>query len=450
VFLAYFTEQPMSAYPEVAALTSHPFDHPAREAGDSVLLFSNRFFDPKEGARLYAERMEEYREVERVGFDGIMVNEHHNGPFCMQPRCNVTSAMLTGLTERVKIVQLGNPIPTWDNPVQLAEETAMIDMMSGGRLVAGIVRGGGNEQFANNTNPAFNRERFEEGHDLMVKAWTQPGPFRWEGNHYQLPVVNPWAVPLQDPHPRVWVPGVTSLETIIWAAEHRYPYVCLNTSEPDTLRIWKVYGDAAERVGYKAGEDLRGYLMRCHVQDDEELARTYAAEFEWMRGEFTGMSKPWLITPAGYSSVESRLARLRMMQEHALTARAAEEAGGEPRQKSDDPLFEAQIQKRRLLNSELQAGSVIAGTPKQAIERIRRWLEATRPSILFLWGNDGKVPHEDAMRCIQLLGEEVIPAVREIGEELGIHDPFDLDSPVSLATERGVPTPDASDWALTS
>jgi alkanesulfonate monooxygenase SsuD/methylene tetrahydromethanopterin reductase-like flavin-dependent oxidoreductase (luciferase family) len=440
----------MSAYPEEEALRTRPFDHPAREAGDSVLLFSNRFFDPREGARLYAERMEEYREVERVGFDGIMVNEHHNGPFCMQPRCNVTSAMLTGLTERVKIVQLGNPIPTWDNPVQLAEETAMIDMMSGGRLVAGIVRGGGNEQFANNTNPAFNRERFEEGHDLMVKAWTQPGPFRWEGNHYQLPVVNPWVVPLQQPHPRVWVPGVTSLETIVWAAEHRYPYVCLNTSEPDTLRIWKVYGDAAERAGYKAGEDLRGYLMRCHVQHDEERARANAAEFEWMRGEFTGMSKPWLITPAGYSSVESRLARLRMMQQHTLTARAAEESTEKPAEKSDDPLYEAGIQKRRLLNSELEAGSVIAGTPKQAIARIRRWMEVTRPSILFLWGNDGKVPHDEAMRCIQLLGEEVVPAVREIGEELDIHDPFDLDSPVSLATERGVPTPDASAYALTS
>jgi alkanesulfonate monooxygenase SsuD/methylene tetrahydromethanopterin reductase-like flavin-dependent oxidoreductase (luciferase family) len=190
--------------------------------------------------------------------------------------------------------------------------------------------------------------------------------------------------------------------------------------------------------------------MRCHVQDDEERARTNAAEFEWMRGEFTGMSKPWLITPAGYSSVESRLARLRMMQQHTLTARAAEESAQQPAEKSDDPLYEAGIQKRRLLNSELEAGSVIAGTPKQAIERIRRWLELTRPSILFLWGNDGKVPHEEAMRCIQLLGEEVIPAVREIGEELGIHDPFDLDSPVSLATERGVPTPDASAWALTS
>ena len=246
----------MSAYPEEAAMSLHPFDHPAREPGDTVVLFSNRFFDPMEATRLYAERKEEYLEAERVGFDGIMTNEHHAGPFCMQSRCNITSAMLAGITERVKIVQLGNPIPLWDNPVQLAEETAMIDCMSGGRLVAGIVRGGGNEQFSNNVNPAFNRERFEEGHDLLIKAWTQPGPFRWEGNHYQVPIVNPWAVPVQKPHPRVWVPGVTSFETVIWAAQHRYPYICLTTTLEETERIWKVYGDAAEEAGYTAGEDL--------------------------------------------------------------------------------------------------------------------------------------------------------------------------------------------------
>jgi alkanesulfonate monooxygenase SsuD/methylene tetrahydromethanopterin reductase-like flavin-dependent oxidoreductase (luciferase family) len=407
--IAYFTEQPMSVYPAEEALVHHPDDHPARDPGDTVLLFSNRYFDPVEGARLYAERREEYVEAERSGFDGIMVNEHHNGAFCMQPRCNITSAMLTGVTERVKIVQLGNPIPIWDNPVQLAEETAMIDMMSGGRLVAGIVRGGGVEQFAANANPAFNRERFQEGHDLLVKAWTEPGPFSWEGEQYQFPVVNPWATPLQKPHPRVWIPGVTSTETIVWAAQHRYPYIALGTLLDETQRIWKIYGDAAEEAGYTAGEDLRGYLMRCHVQDTEEKALENALEFNWMQGEFTGMSKPALSSPAGYSSVDSRLARLKLQG-----ARRGNTSRGE------------------LLARELERGSLIAGTPKQAIERIRMFLEETRCSILMVWGNDGNIRHEDSMRCIQLLGEEVLPAVREIGAELGLHDPFELNSPVSL------------------
>ena len=86
-------------------------------------------------------------------------------------------------------------MPIFDNPIRLAEELAEIDMISGGRLVSGFVRGTGVESLATNTNPLHNRERFEEAHDLVVKTWTTPGPFRWEGNHYHFRVVNPFQVP---------------------------------------------------------------------------------------------------------------------------------------------------------------------------------------------------------------------------------------------------------------
>ncbi len=114
----------------------------------------------------------------------------------------------------------------------------------------------GQEQLATGVNPAFNRERFEEAHDLIVKAWTVPGPFRYEATHYQHRVVNPWAVPLQKPHPRVWIPGVISKETIIWAAQHGYPTcIALNTPVDRTNQIWKMYDDAAEEAGYTPGSD---------------------------------------------------------------------------------------------------------------------------------------------------------------------------------------------------
>jgi alkanesulfonate monooxygenase SsuD/methylene tetrahydromethanopterin reductase-like flavin-dependent oxidoreductase (luciferase family) len=142
----------MGAYPEDEGLA----------AGYTSVLFSNKFFDPVEGSRLYQERLAEYRLAEDVGFDGIMVNEHHNAPYCMQPRITVWSSILAAVTERVKIVQLGNPLPTYDSPVQFAEEIAMIDMISKGRLVSGIVRGAGQEQICVNANPAYNRERFDE------------------------------------------------------------------------------------------------------------------------------------------------------------------------------------------------------------------------------------------------------------------------------------------------
>ena len=394
--LMYFTEQPMSAYPE---------DEARKAGGISALMFSNQHFDPVEGSRLYNERIEEYLYAEEVGVDGIMLNEHHNAPFCMQSRINMYAGILAAMTERVKIVLLGNPLPVSENPVQLAEEIAMVDMISKGRLVSGFVRGGGSEQFANNTNPAFNRERFEEAHDLLIKIWSEPGPFRWEGDHYQLRVVNPWALPLQKPHPRIWIPGVSSPETIVWAAEHRYPYICLNTTVQQTLDIWGIYDKAAASVGYEPGPENRGYLIRCHVADTEEKALQNGREFMWMLGEFTGLGHPVWFSPPGYSSPESRRRR----------AESQISRGADP--------FEAQLADKR----------IIAGTPDQVIASLRTILEDTRPSILALWGNDGKVNHDDSMDCIRLMGQEVMPALREIGQELGLNSPFDLDTPVSLA-----------------
>ena len=239
----YFTEQPMSAYPADIGL----------EFGATALMFSNKYFDPVAGSRLYNEYLEQYIYAEEMGVEGFMLNEHHNAPFCMQAKCNIFASILAAVTKKAKIVMLGNPLPLAENPVRLAEELAMIDMISKGRLVSGFVRGGGQEQLANGVNPAYNRERFEEAHDLVVAAWTRQGPFRWEGTHYQHRVVNPWAVPLQKPYPRVWIPGVLSKETIVWAAKQRYPYIALNTSIEATKNIWKIYDEVAREVGYKAG-----------------------------------------------------------------------------------------------------------------------------------------------------------------------------------------------------
>jgi len=395
----YFTEQPMSAYPAQAGL----------DFGATALMFSNKHYNPVDGSRLYNEYIEHYLLAEEVGIDGIMLNEHHNAPFCMQARANMFAAILAAATKRVKIVMLGNPLPLWDNPVQLAEELAMIDMISKGRLVSGFVRGGGQEQLANGVNPAFNRERFEEAHDLVIKTWTTPGPFRWEGTHYQQRVVNPWAVPLQKPHPRVWIPGVISRETIIWAAQHGYPYIALNTPVERTRQIWDIYDNAAAEAGFKGGPDYHGLLKQIHVAETEEKALENARQFMWMQGEFTGLAHPVWSTPAGYGSPENRRA-------------FAEFATG----RSKNPRY------RPALEQQLKDLMIIAGTPDQVIAKVRVLLEETRPGILAFWGNDGNVTHQDSKTCIRLLGQEVFPAVREIAKELGLQSPFEADQPVSV------------------
>ena len=113
--LMYFTEQPMSAYDPQVGL----------DFGATALMFSNKNFDPVEGSRLYNEYLEQYIYAEEMGVDGIMLNEHHNAPFCMQAKTNVFASILAAVTKRVKIVILGNPLPLSENPVRLAEELGM-------------------------------------------------------------------------------------------------------------------------------------------------------------------------------------------------------------------------------------------------------------------------------------------------------------------------------------
>ncbi len=401
--LMYFTEQPMSAYDAKEGL----------DYGATALTFSNKHFDPVAGSRLYNQYIEDYIYAEECGADGIMLNEHHNAPFCMQAKCNVFASILAAVTKRVKIVLLGNPLPLAENPVRLAEELAMIDMISKGRLVSGFVRGGGQEQLATGVNPAYNRERFEEAHDLVVKAWTQQGPFRWEGTHYQHRVVNPWAVPLQKPYPRVWIPGVLSKETVIWAAKKRYPYVALNTSIDATKTIWDLYSKSAAEVGYTAGPENFGYLIRVHVSDNEEKALKNARQFMWMQGEFTGLAHPVWANPSGYFSPSGR----RNFVEFAV---------GRAKNPRGSPSFEEQ----------LASTMIIAGTPDTVIPRLKTLIEQTRPGIMGLWANDGTVSPEDTRTCIRLLCQEVMPAIREHGKSLGLNSPFEADAPVGIDYSR--------------
>ena len=397
--LMYFTEQPMSTYLAEEGL----------KFGATALMFSNSHFVPVSASRLYNEYLEQYRYAEAMGFDGIMLNEHHNAPFCMQAKANIFASILAAATERVKIVILGNPLPLAENPVRLAEELAMIDMISKGRLVSGFVRGGGQEQLAAGVNPAYNRARFVGAHELVKKTWAQHGPFRGEGTHYQHRVVNPWALPLQQPFPRVWIPGVVSRETIVWAARRRYPYIALNTPIENTKRIWQVYDEAAAEAGYEAGPENHGYLKQIHVAETEEKALENARQFLWMQGEFTGLAHPVWSTPSGYSSPSNRRAFV-------------EFTGGLRRNPRGETSFEQQMEDLR----------IIAGTPDQVVKKLRRILEETRPGILALWGNDGKVSQEDSLTCIRLMGQEVFPAIREIAKELDLKGPDEAGAPVHL------------------
>jgi alkanesulfonate monooxygenase SsuD/methylene tetrahydromethanopterin reductase-like flavin-dependent oxidoreductase (luciferase family) len=186
----------------------------------------------------------------------------------------------------------------------VAEEFAMIDVISGGRLIAGMVVGGGPEYYSFSVNPAHARERFQESHDLIVKAWTEPGPFEWVSKHYRIRYVNPWPRPLQQPHPEIWIPGAGSVETMEFVARHRYAYMGIPYFHIDVFkRYFSMFRDACEAEGYDADPQQYGWLLPIYVAETDEQARREYEEHLWY---FVKRLLPGItIQPPGYTSARS-------------------------------------------------------------------------------------------------------------------------------------------------
>ncbi|MEA2626603.1 MAG: hypothetical protein QOD06_2648 [Candidatus Binatota bacterium] len=378
----------------------------------------NTFFDPVVGADILNRYLDEKVYSEDLGgFDGFMLNEHHGTPFCLGAVMDVEAAILAKTTKRSKIALLGNPIPTVGNPVRLAEELAMIDLISGGRLVPGWVRGAGSEQLANNANPAYNRELFEEGHDLIIRAWTEPGPFRFEGKHFHFRHVNPWVKPLQQPHPPIWIPGLVSPDTVRWCAKKRYPYVALATYLEPTAELWNIYAETAAREGYQAGPENFGYMQPVFIGDNQKRAEEMGKRFLY-GGHFAHFARAEWMFPPGYNTKEAtrRLARQFAnpnLPGHSMIAEWQEDENA-------DEVRNRIYERFDVAQQDLQ---MIAGTPDYAIPRLQHVLDVLRPGILSFW-IDGPLPWDERQKCLRLLSEEVIPALREHGRSLGLVDPF--------------------------
>ena len=384
----FFTEMGYTAYPQ----------DEARRHGYNNLMFSNEHFSPERAQALYGMYFEELQYCTEVGFDGVMINEHHNNPLCMMPSVNVIGSILARTTRQGRIVFLGNVLPIHDNPLRVAEEIAMIDILSGGRVVCGFVRGIGQESLATNTNPVYNRERFDEAHDVIVKAWTTPGPFRWEGRHYDYRIVNPWVRPLQKPHPPIWIPGVASPESVTWAARHHYPYVALAPPLDLVEEIYDLYDQVAAEEGFTPTDEHRGYAVRVNVADSDDKAYEEGKNFYWQLGTSFGVTPRHWQAPPGYIS---RTAAKGQREQRRTTA--ANVTPGGPSLTYEEAHATHQI---------------VTGTPDTVIRKLQHIIDVVDPGYMIFWGREGPMSHEVAKRAIDLMVQEVIPAIKEYKPDL--------------------------------
>ncbi len=227
-------------------------------------------YDPDTGAKAYRAMIDRLRFVEELGFDWISLSEHHYSPRILTPSVTVAAANIAGLVKNIKIALLG-PIVGHSNPVQLAEELAMLDTMADGRLVVGMLRGTTNEVMTYDLNPAESRERTDEGMELVLKAWTEPQPFGWQGRYFHFRTVSIWPRPLQQPYPPTYALG-TSAEAGEFAARNRVGLGVSFAPYEVMAKATRYYKKCCEEYGWQPTPEQIVYRANMLLAESDEQA----------------------------------------------------------------------------------------------------------------------------------------------------------------------------------
>jgi alkanesulfonate monooxygenase SsuD/methylene tetrahydromethanopterin reductase-like flavin-dependent oxidoreductase (luciferase family) len=352
------------------------------------VVLPNNLYDPVKGAEEYATYIDFLADCERLGFDGIGVNEHHQNAYGMMPAPNLIASALIQRTKTVKIAILGRALPLQGNPINIAEEYAMLDNLSKGRIICGFVRGIGAEYHSTGVNPYFSHERFHEAHDLIVKAWTQPGPFPFESQHYNLRYVNLWPRPYQQPHPPIWIPSQGSSETVKWASDpaRKYPFLVTFSSTDLVVRYLNTYRDQARQYGYEPEAGQFGWACPVYVADTDERARAEAGRaIETLFNNYLRMPLEMLIPP-GYTSRESMSAFMKLRKNVGGKISTADEL--------------------------IASGTALIGSVDTVRRKIEEVRDKTGLGILLPMFQFGVLPDDLAKRNVELFASEVMPKLR--------------------------------------
>ena len=376
-----------------------------RQSNRSVWVdIPNELYDPLRGNEVYHQYMDQLEYADALGFDGIGVNEHHQNGYGLMPSPNLIAASLARRTSNAAICVIGNSIALYNPPIRVAEEFAMLDVISGGRLVAGFPVGTPMDtNFCYGQIPALTRDKYYEAHEMIIRAWTEREPFAFDGKYNQLRYVNLWPKPIQQPHPPVFIPGGGSIETWDFCADWDYTYSFLSFG--GYLAGKTLLEGFWERVAAKGKDDSPGRAgfaqIICVADSDEEAERLYADHILYFYNRCLHVY-PGFSDPPGYRTIKTikagKLSQLRAEQMK---------------------LFQSLTWKDLI-----EGGMVIAGSPDTVRERCEHMIKTLRLGTVFGLFHMGNMPDEKTRYSTKLFADKVMPHLKELWPEHKDDDRF--------------------------
>jgi alkanesulfonate monooxygenase SsuD/methylene tetrahydromethanopterin reductase-like flavin-dependent oxidoreductase (luciferase family) len=348
------------------------------------------FFDPQKGAANYAEHLEEMAHCEELGFDGVVFNEHHYSAYGTMPSPNLIASALSQKTKNIKIGVLGNILPLRNHPVRVAEEYAMIDCLSNGRLIAGFVRGIPPEYIWYGVNPEESRGRFEEAYNLIMTAWTEP-VWSHEGKFFKLRDCAIWPRPVQQPHPPVWI-AARSAESVEWCVKRHLPCAQVYQTTGQIEDTFDYYRAKAKEEGWDAGPDK--FILCRHIYIDETGQKARELAEPAMRYFFTVFNR-------GFNEALNKEAVDQKLTAALTTARSFSYFREGNRERRDFSKLD--------WDGLLSTGYLIAGNPDSVAKQIRDQMTQVGADHFMGMFHIGNLHHEKVINSLDLFQKEIMP-----------------------------------------
>jgi alkanesulfonate monooxygenase SsuD/methylene tetrahydromethanopterin reductase-like flavin-dependent oxidoreductase (luciferase family) len=379
-----------------------------REKHPSVWVdIHSSLFDPKRAHLMYNDFMDELEFAAECGFDAICVNEHHSNGYGLMPSPNLIATALARRTTDTALCVMGNSLALYNPPTRVAEEFAMIDCISGGRLIAGFPVGTPMDTcYAYGQNPSMLRDRYREAHELVMRAWTEPETFAFNGRFNQQRYVNIWPRPVQQPHPPVWVPGGGSIETWQWCAEMDYVYSYLSYYGYKAGRaVLDGFWEEMARLGKDRNPYRAGFLQFVGVAESrEEAMKLYAEPAEYFFGRCLHVGAKFA-APPGYSSEATQRA--------GIQSQVAQAAGAGASLPSSNRFS----QLAREMGEIVDRAYIVIGSPDEVAEQLREVATSLNVGHLMLLLQFGNMSKDLTRYNTKLFAEKVMPQLKDLFSE---------------------------------